>query len=142
MDSQVHHQDDALPKFCDKCGSLFSYGSDSSGKLKLECNSCGNVENSSESNILRVKYVQENASGTQKYAIPRETTKYDQTMYCTSKIPCQNPECTDPIPRILMFNRVHRNRIMYFICTACGTSWHCDKVSSSSSSSDGSPGSS
>lgn len=126
---------DSILKFCPKCCSLFNY-TDIGDKLQLTCKNCGYTESEVDGRgaVINVKYVQETGSGKSIYALPRPETIHDQTMFRTTRIQCQNPECLslDPInwkadganlPVCYMFNQPEENRAMYIMCTACSSSW-------------------
>lgn len=128
--------EDSVLKFCPKCFSLFSYLSEDD-TLFLQCKSCGyrtSTDDDSKKEAIRVKYITETDTGVKKYALPSKQTKYDNTMFHTSRIPCNNTECPslDPsnwdldgknLPNILLYNQPEENRTMYMTCAVCGTSW-------------------
>ena len=106
--------------FCPNCNSLVIYDNPS-GKLQLICQSCGFKDELKSDQTL--VYSHSNISNTNNYTLPTPLTKYDQTLYSTSKPACPNTECTELVPQVLMFNRPHQNRTIFFCCAACGTSW-------------------
>lgn len=123
-------------EFCPVCNSLLYYGTDSSeNKLELQCQQCGFYKYSTADQPIQSKYIVTSSKQNNEYSLPTNITRFDKTMTRTSIIDCQNEECpslnleswlenTKNVPNVLMFNNPDQNKIMYFLCTVCNSSWH------------------